>query len=172
MPDYITNQLRVHGEPSIVKRFVAAVAGDGPFDFHQAYPTPPEAGLVRKDAKSISAQWEWRWDHWDSSRSASNAKRVITDGGRTATYTFETAWNRPASLVDHLAGQYPDLAFKLSFFGDALVGFILWVNGSEFGALEQAPTIEARRLLVNTSIQTAYDEWIRETNDVEGDSAA
>ena len=118
----------------------------------------------------ISAAWESRWDRWGTSRDASGAERLMSDGGRTATFIFDTAWNPPIALIRGLAARYPALAFKLSYFHDAAVGFGLWIDGSPLGALEEAPTTEARRLLANTTIQADYDE--RMARDLDEDDAA
>ena len=109
---------------------------------------------------SISAPWEWRWEHWGTGRRAYGAECLITDEGMTATLIFDTAWNPPVALVNGLAARFPLLAFKLSFFYNATVGFGLWLNGNPLGALQERATTEARGLLKNTTIQALYDERI------------
>ena len=170
MPDYAVNELRVHGDVMAIAAFVESVAGDGPFDFDRVCPMPPETDIVQKDPMSISAPWEWRWEHWGTSRCASGAERLITDDGMTATFIFDTAWNAPVALITGLAARFAWLAFKLSSFYDTTVGVGLWINGNSLGALEQAPTTEARRLLKNTTIQALYDEWI--ANDLDHEDLA
>lgn len=167
MPDYAVNELRVHGDPQLVASLVEAVAGDGPFDFSRVYPIPRKVDLVQKDPRAISAEWEWRWEHWGTSRNASDAECLITDGGTTANFPFASAWNPPVAFIDGLAAQYPGLAFKLAFFYDNSVGFGLWMNGSPIGSLMEVPTVEARRLLDNTAIQAQYDSWIKDDDDGE-----
>jgi hypothetical protein len=170
MPDYAVNELRVHGDAIAIAALVESVAGGGPFDFDRVCPMPPATELVQKDPMSISAPWEWRWEQWGTSRNAAGAECQITDDGMTATFIFDTAWNAPVALINGLAARCPRLVFKLSFFYDSNVGFGLWMNGHPAGAIERAPTPEARRLLKNTTIQAFYDEWIGLGLD-QGDSA-
>ena len=162
MPDYAVNELRVYGDKELVASFVESVAGDGPFDFDRVCPMPRAADLVQKDPRSISAVWEWRWDHWGTSRNASDAECLITDDGKAANFPFATAWGPPVALIDGVAARFPGLAFKLAFFYDNHVGFGLWINGDQLGSVVKVPTVETRRLLNGTTIQAEYDRWIED----------
>ena len=122
---------------------------------------------MQKDPESISAVWEWRWDHWGTSRNASDAECLITDDGKAANFPFATAWNPPVALIDSVAARFPALVFKLAFYYDNHVGFGLWMHGGQLGSLVEVPSSDARRLLNGTTIQAEYDRWIE--NDDEND---
>lgn len=103
MPNYCHNRLRVRGTTGELQQLVAAVAdaesadANDRFAYHEFIPNVGEE--------------EW-YEIWGSS--AVYCLKVTENPGEVI-YEFESPWDPPLDVIEHLAGLWPALAFEFIY---------------------------------------------------------
>lgn len=138
MPNWVSINLSVSGDPEVVNIFTAshlvpipeekqtAWTGEYDFDFETIIPMPAilhgttsptpdkEKFLQNRLVKQYGAgNWyEWALNNWDTKWSAADVANIQESIGET-TFSFSTAWSFPEKIFTELAELYPELIFHV-----------------------------------------------------------
>lgn len=138
MPNWVANQLKVSGNPSVVLAFTLAVRGTGKYaksalDFNQVIPCPQElyetesmglpsehpnraayeARCAANKAKYGYETWyEFCCEEWGTKWNACDAAIVDKETTNYVDYVFNTAWAPPTPVIVKMSKDWPSLLFK------------------------------------------------------------
>jgi len=100
------------------------------FCFNALYPVPKEIlskGFDKTGRRWCDNHWGTKWDAYDLK---------IVRGENEVTFLFTTAWEPPKSLLQKVAGDFPELSFALSY-SEESGGRFLFCNGKFIGEEEE-----------------------------------
>jgi len=104
MPNWVTNDLEIHGEPADIKNFLEHMGteNDG-FSFEKIIPSPCK-------------EWNRQWcvDNWDTKWDACEVE-TIQASHVAVSYRFFTAWSPPEKVITALKTQWPSLNVSGSY---------------------------------------------------------
>lgn len=114
MPNWVYNTLRVKGSKKRLTHFAWAIGS-------------PSAVI---NWEQLAELVPMTWDHRDERSSGQ-----LEIKGRDLVYRFDTAWNPRTSMIEDLAGLYPDLTFELHYLEECpeFAGAVVFDKGSKVG---------------------------------------
>ncbi len=111
-----------------MKKFLDDVKGktkeeNDDLSFERHLPTPtepadPDKLLGEGPSRGGMPDWyNWRIENWGTKWGPGEVDLDVKDrsGDTTAVFSFETAWAPPEAWLAHVAPQYPELSFRLSY---------------------------------------------------------
>ena len=133
MPNWCSNTLIVEGNQEQLKEFKSKVTkqadhdspNDYDFTLEGLYPTPPE--LMNENAFGQSENSEtlvekfgysdwysWRVNKWGTKWDVCESY-IAQDDEDMFCVSFDSAWAPPTAWLEHIAPQFPELKFKLTY---------------------------------------------------------
>jgi len=146
MPNWCNNTLRVTGNVEQLKEFVSKVTkpadhnhpNDFEFTLEGLYPTPPElmgeaAFGQSENSETLSEKfgfsdwYSWRVNNWGTKWDVSESN-IMDDDGEAFTVSFDSAWSPPSPWLEHIAPQFPELKFRMTYQepGMGYCGYCSW----------------------------------------------
>lgn len=135
MPNWSYNTLSVEGDKDEVTNFVAtAKLGDRELDFNNFIKMPEELANTEQvhyndpDLKAkqealyasnkkkygFGSWYDWAIENWGTKWNAGDIELDIQDKGKTAFYTFQTAWDAPLPVIAEMSKRFPSLKFSFT----------------------------------------------------------
>lgn len=120
MPNYCENQLYVVA-PSNERMdvFLDFVGSHIPLDFDRIIPAPKglfhgAVGKKEKEKYKNTNWYDWNNKKWGTKWNAEDVR--VEREGKTAYFSFDTAWSPPLPVIDELMDIFDDFTFSLEYY--------------------------------------------------------
>jgi len=125
MPNWCQNILTVSGPVEAVDKFIEVVkTDDSPLSLSTLYPLPDDVKrgeVLTHNGVSIPTmsdeEYRWHVKHWGTKWDVCDviSHESVSDGTKTVTYRFDSAWSPPVEWMEHVVMNNNDLMDGLSF---------------------------------------------------------